>query len=114
MSGAEFDLIGLVRAFVLSLGAGLIARATAIPIVERRPWKRVVTLAITGGVLVLTVVIFTLWPSLVTVPRLDGLSRAEAEDLLSKSGLTPDPKPQHAGGVEAGRIVPNSQKPKPG
>jgi hypothetical protein len=114
MSGTHFDLIGLARAFVVSLGAGLIARAIASFIVEHGPRKRVVTLAIAGGVLVLTVTLSALWPSLVTVPRLDGLSRAEAENLLANDSLTPDPKPQHASGVQAGRVVPNSQNPKPG
>jgi len=114
MNGAQFDLVALGRAFVLSLGAGLIGRAIAVPLAERRAWKQGVTLATIGVVLVLTVVVFTWWPWLATIPRLDGLSRAEAEVLLTKAGLTADPRPQYASGVEAGRVVPDSQNPKPG
>jgi beta-lactam-binding protein with PASTA domain len=45
------------------------------------------------------------------VPELDGRAQAEAEDVLTKRGLTPESRPQLASGVEPGRVVPHSQSP---
>lgn len=114
MNGNPFDLFGLIRAFVVSLASGLAVHTILSPIRKRRYCKQVSILAVIVVVLILTVILYFVWPRLITVPNLDNLSRAEAEDKLTNKGLTPDPRPHHVVGVEAGRVVPNSQDPRPG
>jgi len=104
-----FDLIGLARAFIVSLGAGLLLHIILGP---RKNPRRLAVAVMT--VLILTIILYLLWPRLVTVPNLDNLSRAEAEYKLISKSLVPDPRPQHVVGVEAGRAVPTSQNPGPG
>lgn len=48
---------------------------------------------------------------LVEVPDLANLSRAEAENKLVEIGLVPEARPQYVTGVNADRVVPNSQNP---
>ena len=81
---------------------------------DRDGWKPVLIIAGVGVILILTVAVYYIWPNLVEVPNLDGLSQAQAEDLLTKYKLIPDARPQHAVGVEAGRVLPNSQNPSSG
>lgn len=51
---------------------------------------------------------------LVEVPDLTGLSRAEAEDKLTKIGLVPAANTQHDQNTESGRVIQGSQEPGSG
>jgi hypothetical protein len=115
MSVGSFDLEALIRAIVISLAVGLIVGSISFFAMrkreERSQWKPVIVLGTIGVMLLLTLGLYYAWPSLTKVPSLDGLSQAEAEDLLTKQGLVPQGRPQYATGVEPGRVVPHSQSP---
>jgi hypothetical protein len=119
---ANIDLLGLLRAFLLSLaisvGSGLIGEALAKPLLSIFPkWSRwgVSAAVMLGGLIVaLTATMFLAWPTLIAVPQLDQLSQAEAEQVLSDARLIPAAQPHYAPGVQAGRVLPQSQSPSPG
>lgn len=118
MNPATFDLEALVRALILSLGCGFIVAAVGFFVmrprgdwIQRRP---VLMMGVGGGVLVLTLVTYYLWPTLVVVPLLDHLGQAEAEQLLTKRKLVANATPQFAAGTEPGRVIPKSQQPMQG
>lgn len=118
MHTCNFELIALVRPFLISLGAGLVVGAMGYFLMrERNDWQRrkpVLIMALVGLVLLSTAAIPAFLPTLVTVPPLGGLSREEAEDKLVRKSLLSDPKPQYANGVEAGRVIAGSQTPGAG
>jgi len=116
MTPSALDLQGLLRALVLGLGVGLIVTAIGRLVGGgQTPGRRsFVFLAALGAALVTILIIYYAWPSLAIIPPLDNLSRAEAEDGLTRRGLTPDVMSQYSGAVEAGRVVPGSQNPPPG
>jgi PASTA domain. len=115
---SRYDLITFARALLVSLGAGLLGGAIGYFVMrDRADWHRkrpVLLMALGGCVLLSTVALSALWHYLVTVPVLDGLSRARAEETLVGMGLVPEARPQHAAGVEVGRVVPKSQTPNAG
>jgi hypothetical protein len=118
MDTGHFATEAVIRAFAISLGTGLLGTGIAFFVMRKRDdwhrWKAVLIMAGIGTVLIITVIIFYAWPSLVDVPPLDGLSQAQAEESLGKSRLVPDPRPQYSLAVEAGRVVPKSQSPNAG
>jgi hypothetical protein len=115
MGTPGFDLEALIRAFALALAGGFIVGAVGYFVMRARPdWtqkKPVLIMGAVGLMLFLVVCIYYVWPNLVEVPELDGRAQAEAEDVLTKRGLTPETRPQLAAGVELGRVVPHSQSP---
>jgi hypothetical protein len=76
--------------------------------------KKAATVAALVALAILTVLFLRACPWLVAVPDLSGLSRAEAEEVLSKRGLGAEPRPQYSDVVEAERVIPRSQEPAPG
>lgn len=110
MGPQNFDLEALIRACAIGLGVGLIG-AYIGHLVDR---SRKLILAAIGLAMLVAVAVYYACPSLVTVPSLDNLAQATAEELLIRRGLAPDPKPRQAPGVEAGRVVPQSQSPVSG
>ncbi len=112
MDGAVFDFEALLRGIIIGLGTGFIV-ATITHLVLRLRWGSAVLLGM-GVTLILTTILFYAWPSLIEVPNLANLSRAEAELLLAKKGLIPEVRPQHVPTTEAGRVVSYSQDPLPG
>ncbi len=107
-----FDVEALLRGIIIGMGTGFIITAITKAVLRLR-WGIVMLLGI-GVALILAVTFFYLWPSLVEVPNLSNLSRAEAELLLAKKRLVPEIRPQHAAMTEAGRVVPYSQEPAAG
>jgi hypothetical protein len=106
----------LIWAVVISIGSGLIVGAIILFITEnekRRRLRRISLIALTGVVLLALLGIYSSWPNLVTVPSLQGLSQAQAEDLIRKQGLHPDATTQYSSEVSAGLVVPGSQYPPP-
>jgi hypothetical protein len=112
MDGASFDFEALLRSAIIGLGAGLITAVIA-QWIEKKRWLIPVLLGLGVGLIMIALIFYT-WPSLVKVPNLENLSRAEAEQLLTKKGLIPEVSPQHVPSVEPGRVVPGSQDPPPG
>ena len=112
------DWEALTRAFGLSLAAGFLVGATGYFVMRpHADWNRkrpVLLMGVTGLVLLILVLGYSLWPALVPVPTLSGLSQAQAEDLLRSIHLVPDPRPQYASGVSIGYVVPQSQDLQPG
>jgi hypothetical protein len=107
-----FDLEALIRALIIGLGTGFIVTSIA-SIFTKKPKGHLITFG--GGLaLIITLIIFPLWPSLIKVPDLSNLSRDEAEDLLIKKGLFFDVIPQYHHETEPGRVIPYSQDPLPG
>jgi len=112
MSGGGFDWEALARALILGMGIGLVVSGIASLL---RKWpQNVLTRLGIGVALIITVVLFYTWPSLIKVPDLSRLSHHEAEDLLVKKGLVSDVTPQHHEGTEPGRVISHSQDPLPG
>jgi len=118
MNAGVLDVEALVRACVLSMGCGLVVGTIGYffmrPRVDWRQWKPVLAMGVIGMILVVAVFTYYAWPSTVTVPALDRLARAEAEELLLRTKLVPDARPQVAAGVEEGRVIPQSQRPNAG
>ncbi len=118
MSGGQFDVIGVLRAFGISLAAALLSslilRTAWRSRGEAAPRKRAIIVALAIGVLLLTLLLSSAWPSLVTVPSLGGLSRDQAEGVVAGRRLVPRAVPQHSSVVEAGCVVPGSQTPRAG
>jgi hypothetical protein len=112
MTGETFDSLALIRALILSLGAGLVVASVA-SLLKKWPKAVLVMLGI-GVALILTVILFYSWPSLVKVPDLSGLARAEAELVLEKKGLIPEARPQYDLETPAERVIAYSQEPLAG
>ena len=118
MESANFDLVALIRAVVISVVVALIM----VPVVffvtkDRAEWAKARAVIITGGIgiaLLAGLIAYFAWPSLISVPSLDGLSQAEAEDTLRSYHLVPQPRPQYAQASDAGRVIARSQNPSPG
>jgi hypothetical protein len=118
MYNSIVDLTALMRAILISLGCGLILMALAFFVTktppERKKWKTVIIFGVCGIMLIICVLIYSLWPSLIAVPDLGNLSQAEAERRILSYHLVPEPKPQYSSNTEEGRVIPNSQVPQPG
>jgi beta-lactam-binding protein with PASTA domain len=71
-------------------------------------------MGITGIALLAGLITYTAWPSLINVPSLDGLSQAQAEDLLRQNELIPQARPQYSDSADAGRVIAHSQSHAPG
>lgn len=118
MNPHVLDAEALIRAVLLALGAGL--AVAGIGYFAMRPpsdWARrkpVLAMLVVGVAILIGTGTYFLWPTLAQVPKLDGLSQAEAEDMLVKLALTPSSRPQHSEDVPAGRVIPGSQAPSPG
>ena len=118
MDSGNLDLAALVRAVLIGLSCGLVVSSIVYFVTRKRAdWEKKRAVIIMGGVglafIVGGITYFT-WPSLITVPTLDGLSQAEAEDRLRSYHLLPQPRPQYAQAAEAGRVIAHSQNPSPG
>src|SRR5215207_9966151 len=117
MESSSLDLVALIRAVVISVIAALVM----VPIVyfvtrRREEWAKARAVIITGSiglVLLAGLITYFAWPSLTSVPPLDGLSQAEAEDTLRSYHLVPQPRPQYAQAADAGRVIARSQNPSP-
>src|SRR5258708_2211603 len=98
-----FDLQALIRACLIGLGVAFIA-GYVIHLVagvhQQGESRRRLILAAVGVGLLVAVGVYYAWPSLVRVPDLASLAQAEAENVLEKSGLTPEARPQVAVGVK--------------
>jgi hypothetical protein len=110
MESGNFDLITIGRAVGIGFVVAFIVYFVTKTRAERTRWGAV---AIMGGVGVAILLIF-LWPRLITVPTLDGLSQAEAEDTLRSYNLVPQSRPQYAQAADAGRVIALSQNPSAG
>lgn len=112
------DLEALVRAVLIGLSVSLIARYIVHIVTRTQPKqpesRRLRMLAIVALGVLVTLGTYYTWPSLATVPLLDNLAQAEAENLLASRKLVPQPTPQQGVDVEAGRVVPHSQSPVAG
>jgi hypothetical protein len=118
MNVGSIDLEALVRAMSISAGVSLLAGSIGYFIMRTRAewsrWKPVLMMGAIGIALLSATVIYYAWPSLIEVPKLEGKSRDQAEELLKSLGLVPDSRLQYASGVEPGRVIPNSQEPVAG
>jgi hypothetical protein len=114
----NFDWVALLRAFIISLSLGVIGNAITSHVLgvrgRRQLLRRSMVLGGVAMILFLTASIFMVWPSLSEIPRLDNLSRAEAEKALIDAQLVPAARPQSIAGVQADRVVPDSQSLSPG
>lgn len=112
------DMQALIRAIVVSGAVGLIIGAvTFFATRERAEWKRwrvVIFMGIIGIALLAGLITYTARPSLINVPSLDGLSQAQAEDLLRQNELIPQARPQYSDSANAGRVIAHSQSHAPG
>lgn len=117
MQACDFDLISSAQPVLIPLGCGLLLGALWFLIKEGSdaPRRRLgLLLGLLGlGVLAAVVINWTV-PRLAPVPALGGLSREQAEERLVGKSLVPNARPQHADGVEAGRVITGSQSPAPG
>lgn len=116
MSAGSFDQEGFLRAIFSSIGTGLVVGAIGYFVVKEKwpKWKHALIMGTSGAAILVGVIIYFAWPSLIDVPSLDGLSKAQAEDLLAKNNLRSEAMPQYANGVEPGRVIPDSQNPQAG
>jgi hypothetical protein len=118
MTFGSFDLEALVRAMSISAGVSLVGGAIGYFVMRKRGdwsrWRPVLTMGAIGIAVLSATVFYYAWPSLIEVPKLDNLSRDQAEELLNSRGLVPEPRLQYAGGVEPGRVIANSQDPVAG
>ncbi len=110
MDSGNLDLWAISRAVGIGFVVASIVYFVTKTRAERARWLAV---SIMGGVGV-AILLILLWPSLITIPTLDGLSQAEAEDTLRSNHLVPQPRPQYAQAAEAGRVIAHSQNPSPG
>jgi hypothetical protein len=104
-----FDFEGL-RSIGAGVVAGLLVFALSIFI---RPTRKAAAAVVA---LAVTLLVIILWPRplLVPVPDLTGLSRDEAQLVLSRINLIAQPTPQPSNQVRSGYVVPLSQNPVPG
>lgn len=109
----SLDLQALVRAVAVSLGVGLMTGATSFFVTKKRAewerWRGVIVMGITGIAILVGIGTYSAWPSLVNIPSLDGLSQAQAEDLLRQNRLVPQARPQYSDNTDAGRVIAHSQ-----
>jgi hypothetical protein len=110
MESLNLDLVAIIRAIFCGLIVGSILYFVTKKRIEQ---TRALAVGITGG-LALAGILYLTWPSLITVPTLDGLSQAEAEDRLRSYHLVPQPRPQYAQAADAGRVIARSQNPSAG
>ncbi|HSE16512.1 MAG TPA: PASTA domain-containing protein [Pyrinomonadaceae bacterium] len=114
MESGNFDFIAIISAVGVSLVVGGILYFVTN---KRAEWKKARAVLITGSVgigLLAGIIAYLMWPSLISVPNLDGLSQAEAEDTLRSYHLVPQPRPQYAQTADAGRVIARSQNPAAG
>lgn len=110
MDSGNLDLWAIVRA----VGIGFVVAAIVYFVTKTRTERaRWLAVSIMGGVGV-AILLILVWPSLITIPTLDGLSQAEAEDRLRSYHLVPQPRPQYAQVADAGRVIARSQNPSAG
>jgi hypothetical protein len=118
MNTGNLDLEALIRAIIISLGVGLIVGAIGFFVMRRRAeWLQkwpVLVMGIVGVTMIIGTVTYYALPSLVRIPSLDGLSQAQAEDLLANNRLVPEVRPQYGAEADAGRVIPHSQNPSAG
>jgi hypothetical protein len=111
----SFDLHALIRAAVVSIAAGFIVGAAGFFILQKRnqweKWKGAILFGLAGFAMLFAIGLYYGWPSLLAVPKLDGLSQAEAEESLVGRGLVPNGRPQYSFDVPEGRVIPHSQSP---
>jgi PASTA domain-containing protein len=110
MESGNLDLFAIGRAVAIGF---VIAAIVYFVTRTRAEWARWRAVGVMGGIGVAILLIF-LWPSLISVPTLDGLSQAEAEDTLRSHHLVPQPRPQYAQSADAGRVIARSQNPSAG
>jgi hypothetical protein len=113
MSSEAFDFVALIRALLIGLGCGLVVAAVA-GFVRRTGPKGFLVMLGAGVVVLLTVILFFSWPSLIRVPDLGGLSRDEAKLVLEKKALVPEARPLYHSDTEPGRVIAHSQEPAAG
>jgi hypothetical protein len=118
MDTGSLDSEALIRAASTGLGVGLTVGAIGYFVMRtHKDWVRkwpVLIMGMVGVAIIIATVTYYAWPSLISVPSLDGFSQAQAEDLLTKTRLVPEARPQYAAGVDAGHVIPQSQNPSPG
>ena len=103
----NFDIVALIRAVAIGLGVSLAGGAI------NRHKKPFLVASFCIGALI-AIALFISWPSLITVPSLDQLSKAEAEELLRNKKLVSQFTEAYTPVVKAGRVIPGSQQPSPG
>ncbi|HEX6370814.1 MAG TPA: PASTA domain-containing protein [Longimicrobium sp.] len=116
MQACDFDFLSSAQPILIPVGCGLLLGALWFVMKESEARRRRLgwLLGLLGlGVLAAVVINWTV-PRLATVPALGGLSREQAEERLVGKSLVPNARPQHADGVEAGRVITGSQSPAPG
>jgi hypothetical protein len=117
MPGPDFDVEALIRGVLIGLATAFIGSAVVSIVTGLRrppPPRRVILLAGAGVALLIAVAVYYGWPTVVNVPRLDGLSQAQAEEKLRKGRLIANAQPQHGENTEPGRVIANSQDPVAG
>ncbi|MCP4524303.1 MAG: PASTA domain-containing protein [Aestuariibacter sp.] len=117
MDLSSLNWTDLILSTFCGVGTSLLATSVAYLFLKpfREKPKAVVGIMAVGLAFVLSGVFFLYFSdTLVEVPDLALLSRAEAEEILARRGLLPDPKPQHHEKTSAGRVIPKSQNPEAG
>jgi hypothetical protein len=69
---------------------------------------------IIGLTLLIAIILYYAWPSLVEVPKLEGLSKNEAIELLQEHNLVPELDSQITIRIKPGEVIQGSQNPPPG
>src|SRR5687767_4268883 len=109
MNLENLDLEALIRGVLAGICVGAIVGSIGFFVTSgKRRWP-VLLMGTFGVILLAGLITYYAWPSLVNVPSLDGLSQAQAEDLLAKNRLRADARPQYVAGVDAGRVISGSQ-----
>src|SRR5438270_4983700 len=108
-----FDLEALIRACLIGLSVAIIGRYIIFVVTRGKTQaaesQRMLTLAAVATFTLVAVTMYYSWPTLPTVPVLDKLSQADAENLLLRHKLVPQPRPQISGEVPGGLVIPRSQ-----
>ena len=110
MESGNLDVFAIGRALAIGF---VIAAIVYFVTRTRAEWLRWRAVGLMGAVGV-TILLLFLWPRLITVPTLDGLSQAEAEDKLRSYHLVAQSRPQYAQVADAGRVIARSQNPSAG
>ena len=112
------DVGAFVRSILSAVGIGVLLTALAFFLLQRRDqwvrWRAAAGLGVSGLCLLIALLVYYVWPSLVSVPSLDRLSEAECQALLLRQHLVPNGHQQYTSGVETGRVIPHSQSPAAG
>jgi hypothetical protein len=113
-----FDLEALIRACLIGLSVAIIGRYIIFVATRDKTQEgesqRMLTLAAVATFILVSLGLYYSWPTLPTVPVLDKLSQADAENLLFSHKLVPQPRPQISEEVPAGLVIPHSQDPSAG